>query len=81
MAKEFVPTPYQLTLLKGYPEIDFLGSCDPAEINALVKADETGDTLFAFLWRELNDDCDSPEEARHRLERAINEIEGVLSRL
>lgn len=43
------------------------------------EATDVGDTLFLFLIRELDDDCDSWEEATNRLQRARDDIDGVLS--
>ena len=39
-----------------------------------AKADNSGDTLFTFLMRELDDDCGSDETAIQRTERAIDDL-------
>ncbi|ARJ65973.1 hypothetical protein WV31_10070 [Magnetospirillum sp. ME-1] len=66
----------QLALLKAYPNIDLLpiDPADPESVDALVAEDATGDTLFAFLWRELGDAGEDRREASAMLALAINDI-------
>lgn len=66
----------QLALLKAYPNIDLLpiDPSDPDGVEAIVAEDATGDTLFAFLWRELGDAGDDRREASAMLALAIQDI-------
>ena len=72
--------PAQLLLMKVYPGVDLLqlDPNDPASVDAMVKTDEVGDTLFTFLWREIGQF--QPDETEHviqALEDAIRDIETV----
>lgn len=72
--------PYQRALIEGYPAVDLLpfDTEDHDEIQAAVDSDETGDTLFTFLWRELSDlGEDDPQAVAETLGRAIEDIRAV----
>lgn len=64
-------------LLKGYPFIDLLPIPldDHDQIDKLVKSDETGDTLFNFLWRELS--SIDKDEVIPNLEKSINDLSAI----
>jgi hypothetical protein len=68
---------FQTAMLKAYPVEDLsFDVSDIEEIDRVVKADEIGDTLFAFLWRELHDAA-SAAEARQMMDSAIQQLENV----
>jgi len=70
---------YQMTLLEAYPVIDMLplDPSDVEEVERMVAADEVGDTMFEFLWRELKL-ADSVPSAEMLLNMAIKDMEEVL---
>lgn len=69
----------QLALLAAYPNLDLLpiDPSDPDGVAAVVENDATGDTLFNFLWRELNDAGEDRRAASAKLAEAIRDLEAV----
>ena len=70
------------SLLAAYPGVDMLpiDPTDPEAVEEVVDNDAIGDTLFAFLWRELDDVGDvDPADALRALESAISDIQAVKS--
>jgi len=57
----------QKRLLEAYPNIGMLP----------VDPDSVGDTLFTFMWRELADAGETPENAISALDVALSDIEAV----
>lgn len=79
----FCVTPFQTVLLKAYPDIDLLriNPESPRDVDRTVRRHRTGDTLFDFLWLELDDDCSCVGSAIWRLENAIEDIGAVVRQL
>lgn len=69
-------SPEQKILVEVYGDGDYSYFTDPCE------AEGAYDTLFLFLMRELAPDGDTDrEEYIRRMERAIDDIQGVLGAL
>jgi hypothetical protein len=73
---------HHTTLLAAYPSVGMLpiDPTDPESVEEVVDNDAIGDTLFAFLWRELDDVGNvDPADALRALESAIADIQTVKS--
>lgn len=80
--------PMRAALLASYPDIDLLpiDPADPESTQEAVRATDpvngTGDTLFDFLLRELDKDVtEDPDEALSRLQKAVDDIQAVMSHI
>ncbi|HRY01557.1 MAG TPA: hypothetical protein P5256_00405 [Beijerinckiaceae bacterium] len=74
------PHPFHALLLASYPNVDLL-PFDPSDysaVDAAVRNNETGDTLFNFLWRELSDLApDDREDALARILAVERDVQAV----
>ena len=66
-------------IYNGYPNSDLL-DIDPPVLNETIgvfkkRAEDAGDTLFLFLCREADEDCEDASEYIRRLEVAISQIQ------
>ena len=66
-------SPWQIIARDSYADGEF------AHVESIEDAKKVGDTLFEFLMIELapSEDCDSKQEALHRIETAIRQLETV----
>lgn len=74
MADDKAPlSPWQLIARDSYADGEF------AHVESIEDANKVGDTLFQFLMIELapSEDCDSKQEALHRIEVAIRQLQTV----
>lgn len=72
MSASAVLNPYQRVLVASYAAGEY------AHITTEAEAEEAGDTLFLFLFRELaTSDCDSVDTALSYLDAAMADISVV----
>jgi len=84
VAPTVAPHPFHAALLAAYPSLDLLpfDLTDYSAISKMVAANQTGDTLFNFLWRELSDlDPADRSDALARLSAAMRDIDAVYQAL
>lgn len=71
--------PWQAAVAKQYADGDFAHFATDPHWRANLEG--CGDTLFSFLMIELSsqEDCDGPDEAVSRLERARDDIDDAIA--
>lgn len=77
-------SPLQCALLDIWPDIDVLpfDRTDPAAVDHAVRSNETGDTLFNFVWLEMADlRGDDLEVALKAIRRGADDLSTVADAL
>jgi hypothetical protein len=73
-ATPVVFNPFQRLCSAVYADGDF------SDVSTIAGAKEVGDSLFAYLMRELSDteDCESPSDAMNRIKATLRDVQSVL---
>jgi len=70
------------TIFDAYPDSDLLSLLPPSDdatVGEYLKTCDAdfGDTLFLFILKELNDDCEDADDAFRRINNAIEQLTAV----